>query len=53
MTYEMIYRLMESGKVNEVYEAGVLDVYWLRLAVENRWMTETEAYSWVECLLNL
>lgn len=53
MTYEMIYSLMQCGEVMEVYDAGMLDVYWLRLAVDKGWMTIEKANSWYETLMNL
>lgn len=53
MTYEMIYELMKNGKVEEVFYEGFLDVYWLRLAVHNGWMTNETALSWYDAVANL
>lgn len=53
MTYEMIYQMMQSGKVADVFYEGLLDVYWLRLAVSKGWMTNDEALDWYDAVMNL
>ena len=53
MTYEMIYSLMQCGNIIDVYEEGMLSVYWLRLAVNNGWITIEQANSWYETLMNI
>lgn len=53
MTYEMIYQMMQSGKVADVFHEGLLDVYWLRLAVSKGWMTNDEALDWYDAVMNL
>ena len=53
MTYEMIYKMMKAGKVADVFYEGMLDGYWLRLAVFEGWMTNDEALGWYDAIMNL
>ena len=53
MTWIMIYNAMKQGRVSEVYEEGLLTVYWLQLAVKEGWMSLDEANNWGEAILNL
>lgn len=53
MTYDMIFRYLQEGKLMELYEEGCLDVGGLRTAVDNGWIDVEVATNWYEVLMDI